>query len=91
MSTCYDNPLFGGMFLIGGGFTGGKKTKEIFFDTWNQNFEEIMEHYFNVSKFSNIYDNYKIWIVFSLELPEKDPDGEIDAQIPKLIQGNSWP
>lgn len=50
-----------------------------------------MEHYFNVSKFSNIYDNYKIWIVFSLELPEKDPDGEIDAQIPKLIQGNSWP
>lgn len=58
---------------------------------WNQNFEEIMEHYFGVSKFSNMYDNYKFQVVLILELPGKDPDGEMDAQIPKLIQDNSWP
>lgn len=50
-----------------------------------------MEHYFNVSEFSNIYDNDKFWVVLSLELPGKDPDGEMDAQIPKLIQDNLWP
>lgn len=53
---------------------GKKITKETFL-TVGSNFKEIMEHYFNVSEFSNIYDNYKFWIVFSY-----------NCKVPKLTQ-----